>query len=118
VPAALAAVHGCVHEGNTALESGDHQGALGAAASVRAMLDVLGVDPLDEHWEPNSAGGAREHALSVLVGSALEQRQEARAGRDFVAADAVRDLLATAGIDVTDTPDGPQWTVNGEDGAP
>ncbi len=116
VPAALAAVQGCVREGNTALDAGDHAGALGAAASVRAMLDVLGVDPLDPRWERAPAPGAR--ALDVLVGAQLAERATARASKDYPRADAVRDLLAAAGIDVTDTPDGPRWTVTPEDGNP
>jgi cysteinyl-tRNA synthetase len=113
VPAALAAVHGCVREGNTALEAGDHTAALGAASSVRAMLDVLGVDPLDERWVSPAAGGG--HALGVLVDATLAQRTTARAAKDWTTADAVRDLLALAGIDVTDTPDGPRWTVHAKE---
>lgn len=114
VPAALAAVFGCAREGNTALESGDHAAALGAASSVRAMLDVLGVDPLDEHWAQPVAGGG--HALAVLVDAKLADRTAARAAKDYAAADAVRDLLSAAGIDVADTPDGPRWTVTPKDG--
>ncbi len=45
-PAALAAVHNTVREGNTALDAGDEAAARGAAASVRAMTGVLGLDPL------------------------------------------------------------------------
>ncbi|MGZ4518782.1 MAG: cysteine--tRNA ligase [Mycobacteriaceae bacterium] len=112
VPAALAAVHGCVREGNTALEAGQHQAALGAAGSVRAMLAVLGVDPLDPHWATNGQSAAAEHALDILIRAELDRRQEARAVRDFATADEVRERLATAGVEVTDTPDGPQWTLS------
>jgi cysteinyl-tRNA synthetase len=49
----------------------------------------------------------------VLVKALLEQLQEARASRDFAAADAIRDQLRAAGIDVEDTPSGPRWTVEG-----
>jgi Cysteinyl-tRNA synthetase len=112
VPAALAAVHGCVREGNTALEAGQHQAALGAAGSVRAMLAVLGVDPLDPHWATNGQSAAAAHALDILIRAELDRRQEARAVRDFATADEVRERLATAGVEVTDTPDGPQWTLS------
>ena len=112
VPAALAAVHGCVREGNTALEAGEHQAAMGAAGSVRAMLDVLGLDPLDPHWDSGGASPATQHALDVLVGAELDRRQQARSARDFATADEVRDRLAAAGVDVTDTADGPQWSIS------
>ncbi len=112
VPAALAAVHGCVREGNSALEAGEHQAAIGAAGSVRAMLDVLGLDPLDPHWASRDASPAVQQALDVLVGAELERRQHARAARDFATADEVRDRLAAAGVEVTDTPDGPQWSID------
>ena len=45
--------------------------------------------------------------VDALVALALEQRQEARARKDWAAADAVRDQLAAAGIVVEDTPAGP-----------
>ena len=47
--------------------------------------------------------------IDALVGVALEARQDARARKDFAAADAVRDSLAAAGIVVEDTPRGPRW---------
>jgi cysteinyl-tRNA synthetase len=110
--AALAAVHNTVREGNTALEAGDDAAARGAAASVRAMTGVLGLDPLDEQWaeDPSTEAGAQV-ALTALVEHVLTQRQEARAARDFAAADELRDRLLAAGIAVEDTSDGPQWTI-------
>jgi cysteinyl-tRNA synthetase len=115
-PAAVAAVHDCVHEGNKLLEAGDSPALRGNLAAVRRMLGVLGVDPLDSRWTQTSGsdGSARLHdALDVLVKTLLEQRQQARAARDFATADAVRDRLRAAGIDVEDTPAGPRWTVEG-----
>jgi len=111
-PAALASVYTTVREGNTALDAGDDDAARGAAASVRAMTGVLGLDPLDEQWgeAPGADTGLRA-ALGTLVEQVLEQRQRARAARDFAAADELRDRLLAAGIAVEDTPDGPQWTI-------
>ncbi len=40
---------------------------------------------------------------------ALEQRQAARARKDFAAADAIRDQLKALGVQVEDTPQGPRW---------
>jgi cysteinyl-tRNA synthetase len=108
-PAALAAVLNVVREGNTALDAGDDQSARGAAGAVRAMTGVLGLDPLDDAW---ATGDSRhEAALDELVEQLLEDRQRARATRDFAAADVLRDRLLAAGIAVEDTPDGPQWTI-------
>jgi cysteinyl-tRNA synthetase len=73
------------------------------------MTGVLGLDPLDDAW---ATGDSRhEAALDGLVVQLLEDRQRARAARDFAAADALRDRLLAAGIAVEDTPDGPQWTI-------
>jgi cysteinyl-tRNA synthetase len=111
VPAALAQIHGTVKVGNTALEGGDHKTALESASSVRAMLDILGVDPLAEHWAEGRDDTLLTEALDVLVRAELDRRTAARAEKNWAAADEVRDRLAKAGIDVTDTPDGPQWSL-------
>ena len=116
VPAALAVVHNTVREGNTALESGDGATAQILASSVRAMMGVLGTDPLDGRWSAD--GGADEAAtaaLDVLIGAELERRATARADKDWAVADEVRDRLSAAGIEVTDTPDGAQWALSTAD---
>jgi cysteinyl-tRNA synthetase len=112
-PAALAAVHATVHEGNTALDAGDHLAAVGAAGSVRAMTGVLGLDPLADQWRSTSGSAAESAALAFLVDRLLAERAEARNRRDYATADAVRDQLLAAGIAVEDTPDGPVWTGKG-----
>jgi len=112
VPAALAEIHGRVRAGNTALSSGDLDAALAAASSVRAMAAVLGVDPLDPQW--TSAGGGEDAALTaldLLVRAELEARADARANKDFATADAIRDRLVAAGIEVADTADGQKWSL-------
>ena len=73
-PGALAAVHTTVREGNTALDAGNHEAALGAASSVRAMTAVLGLDPLDPQWARGEASDAASTALSTLVDDLLAQR--------------------------------------------
>ena len=112
-PAALAAIHTTVHEGNAALDAGNHTAAMAATGSVRAMAGVLGLDPLDDQWRSTSEVDATSGALAVLVDRLLAERAEARARRDYTTADAVRDQLLAAGIAVEDTPDGPVWTVKG-----
>ncbi|PRW62149.1 cysteine--tRNA ligase [Actinopolyspora mortivallis] len=111
-PQAIAVVHNAIREGNAALDSGDDESARSAAAGVRAMLDVFGLDPLAENWVADSGrSDAAYNALSGLVEGLLQQRSEARAQRDFATADAVRDRLQACGIAVEDTPDGPMWTL-------
>jgi len=113
VPAALAELHGAVRAGNSALDAGDAGEALHLAGAVRAMTAVLGVDPLDEHWAAGDAGAedAYRGALDTLVSAELQARQDARSSKDFATADAIRDRLTAAGIEVADTPGGQKWSL-------
>ncbi|WP_298801195.1 cysteine--tRNA ligase [uncultured Pseudokineococcus sp.] len=111
VPAAVAVVHETVRAGNTALDAGDGAAAQAAAQRVVAMLDVLGLNPLDPQWDAAAgASGRAEQALDQLVAAELVRRQAAREQRDFATADGVRDRLAGLGIAVEDTPDGARWS--------
>lgn len=111
IPAALAVVFELVRSGNTALDAGDGATASSHAAQVVAMLDVLGVNPLDEQWAGNSSQG--DAALELLMTELLEARAEARANKDFATADLLRERLAAAGITIEDTPSGAHWSFNG-----
>ncbi|OUJ23388.1 cysteine--tRNA ligase [Corynebacterium kefirresidentii] len=109
VPKALAEIHTTVRAGNKALATGDEAGARTLAGQVRAMAHVLGFDPLE--WEDGAQASGADAALDALVQAELERRTQARADKDFATADAVRDRLAAAGITITDTPDGPTWSL-------
>ncbi|WP_049360148.1 cysteine--tRNA ligase [Corynebacterium aurimucosum] len=109
VPKALAEIHTTVRAGNKALATGDEAGARTLAGQVRAMAHVLGFDPLE--WEDGAQASGADAALDALVQAELERRTQARADKDFATADAVRDRLAAAGITITDTPDGPIWSL-------
>ncbi len=111
VPAALAEVHAARADGNRALEAGDHDTALARAAEIRSMTAVLGCDPLDERWETRDETAAALAAVDVLVAAELRRRDDARRDRDWAGADEIRDRLKQAGVDVTDTADGPQWAL-------
>ena len=111
-PAAVAAVHEAVREGNTALAEGNEKAVAGALGSVRAMLGVLGLDPLDPHWAAAGGGDRLGEVADGLVALALEQRQAARARKEYAAADAIRDQLAALGVQVEDTPQGPRWELS------
>ena len=117
VPRSLAVVHDRVRAGNTALTAGNDATASAQASAVRGMLAVLGIDPFTAPWSTTGPDRRLEAATDRLVRGLLEQRTAARAARDFAAADAIRDHLAAAGIAVTDTADGPEWSLAGSDGS-
>jgi cysteinyl-tRNA synthetase len=114
-PAAVAVIHEQVRDGNRLLADGSSADEV--ARSVRAMLGVLGLDPADPTWP--ASGGSDDARLSAavdsLVAGLLADRADARAAKDWARADAIRDTIAAAGIDVEDTPDGPTWTLSSGD---
>ena len=109
VPLALAAVHDAVRDGNNALAAGDTGRVTARLAEVRAMLDVLGLDPLAQPWVSGGPDDDLYSVVSALVSVALAQRQAARERRDYAAADTIRDELHAAGVVIEDTPNGPRW---------
>ncbi|KAB1503034.1 cysteine--tRNA ligase [Corynebacterium sp. 320] len=116
VPQSLAIIHDAVRAGNKALEAKNRDEVARLGSAVRAMAGVLGVDPLSQTWlgQTFAGGGAAEgamNALDVLVTAELERRAEARAEKNWAVADEVRDRLAAAGIEVTDTPEGATWSL-------
>ena len=112
VPAALAAIHEVATDGNKALAAGDDAATRGALASVRAMLGILGVDPMADTWADREGAGSDLHdVVDALVSAQLDARQEARANKDFTTADAIRDSLAAAGIAIDDTAEGARWSL-------
>ena len=110
VPRALAAVHDVVRDGNTALAESDKATVAASLGSARAMLGVLGLDPLSEQWAAGGDRGLRD-VVDRLVTVVLEQREAARARKDYTAADEIRGSLGDAGIVVEDTANGPRWTL-------
>jgi len=112
VPQALAVVHETVREGNAALSADDHAGTAKHLVQARAMLEVLGLDPLAQHWAAGQQDGQLRAVVDALVAVALEQREAARVRKDFAAADAIRAQLQAAGVVVEDTPRGPRWELH------
>ena len=106
VPQALAVLHATVREGNNALAAGDAEATAAALAPVRAMLGVLGLDPLAEPWASRGADDDLREVVNALVKGALAERQAARDRKDWSAADEIRDRLRAAGVLIEDTPDG------------
>jgi len=115
-PAAIALVHATVRTGNAALDAGDDAVVAASAASARTMLEVLGLDPLAEPWvSASSSDVALTGVVDGLVRALLDQREAARARRDYPAADAVRAQLSALGVNVEDTPTGPRWDLGTSD---
>lgn len=112
VPAALAEVHHTRASGNRALDAGDYDTALRQAGAIRAMMGILGCDPLDERWVSRDEASAALTAVDVLVRAELQRRDAARAERNWALADEIRNRLKDAGIEVTDTAEGPQWSLS------
>jgi len=104
-PAAIAVIHDVVREGNRAEDPAPY------VAQVRAMLDVLGLDPADPAWGPTGADDKLTGVVDTLVAGLLDARAAARAAKDFARADEIRDQLKSAGVEIEDTPDGPKWSV-------
>jgi cysteinyl-tRNA synthetase len=112
VPAALAVVHEHLRAGNTALASGDDAAVRAGLVAVRAMLDVLGLDPAGAQWGTTVGDDDRYRgALDSLVRAELDARAAARAARDWATADAIRDRLSAAGIAVEDSTTGARWSL-------
>lgn len=103
VPQAFAILHETVRGGNAALTEKSASVVADAFKATLAMLDVLGLNPWAQPWV--AAGKAdSESVIDALVQVAPQQRQEARARKDFAASDAIRDGLDAIGIRIEDTP--------------
>ncbi|MDQ7903240.1 hypothetical protein RB614_01735 [Phytohabitans sp. ZYX-F-186] len=75
-----------------------------ARAVLRSMVVRLG---------ELAQAGARDprDVLGPYLSLLLDLRAKARADRDFATSDQIRDRLAAAGVEVRDTPTGPEWSV-------
>jgi cysteinyl-tRNA synthetase len=93
-PAARAALFDWISEGNRRLDAGERLGR----GPLGEMLRVLGLDNL---LESDDVADPEAERL-------LEEREAARAARDFATADSKRDELAARGWVVRDTAEGPK----------
>jgi cysteinyl-tRNA synthetase len=82
-----------VAEANRRLDTGERVGP----GRLGEMLHAFGLESLLEEGHEEAPEEVRRLA---------EEREEARAARDFELADRLRDALASAGWEVRDTPDG------------
>lgn len=110
-PAAVAVIYETVKAGNKALDSGHD--ASEQLKALRAMLHILGLDPLAPEWENSASGPDHTEIIDGLVKLVLDQRTAARERKDWANADAIRDTLTQLGIKVEDTPAGARWQIGG-----
>ncbi len=107
VAEATAALFVLVNEVNGALDRGVEGADPGGIRRVLEVLDsmdgVLGILEVGRRARKVDSG------LASWVEKRLQERAQARAGRDWARADAIRDELAGRGIAIEDTPDGARW---------
>jgi cysteinyl-tRNA synthetase len=107
---ALASVFDLVREANTAMDRGEFRA--GDAAPVRHALDmfdaifVVLTDDDAEKLRSVGVGGDPQAPGDAEVEQLIAERQAARQGRDFAAADRIRQQLADRGIVLEDSRDG------------
>ena len=105
VPLGLAFISESMRIGNTAAE--DKKVLAKTSGEIRGALSILGCDPKDAAF---ASSKSNDLAMDGLIKLALEQREAARARKDFAAADQIRDQIASLGITVEDTSNGPRWS--------
>lgn len=110
-PAAVAVIHDSVREGNRLLAEGPSDALSLKFGEVIAMLDVLGLNPADPAWPSRGDDDTLVGVVDALVQGLLAERAAARDAKDWARADAIRDQIKAAGVEVEDTPSGPKWTI-------
>jgi cysteinyl-tRNA synthetase len=109
VPLVLAQIAENLRIGNIALTNNDDKAISAAANEIRGALEILGCDPFDPAFASSAAD--LTPTLDGVIALALEQRNAARARKDFAASDAIRDGLSDLGVSIEDTPQGPRWSI-------
>jgi cysteinyl-tRNA synthetase len=84
----------------------EDQGTEQARALLRSLVGRLGRAARDGLADPRDR-------LRPAVEPLLALRAELRGAGNFTAADAIREALAAAGLDVSDTPEGTRWQPTG-----
>lgn len=100
---AIAILHGLATTLNRETDETERQWAKGALIGGAKLLGLLQQDP--EDWFKQAAGDLDD----VAIGDLIQRRVEARAAKEFIEADRLRDELAANGIVLEDGPGGTIW---------
>ena len=82
------------------------------AAALRQLFRTFAFDILGLKEDSGQGSKEREAAYGAVVNMLLEQRQQAKAEKNWALSDKIRDDLAALGFEVKDTKDGFTWTLN------
>ncbi len=83
-----------------------------ALEALKAVFNTFAFDLLGLKNEVGADNSAREEAYGKVVDMLLEQRNKAKANKDWATSDLIRDNLAALGFEVKDTKDGFSWKLN------
>jgi cysteinyl-tRNA synthetase len=103
-PKALAEMFSVARRLNKATADAERKALARELVAAGELMGLIQSDP--EEW---FAGGDAGELSAEDIEALLKQRVEARANRDFAAADAIRDQLVDAGIQIEDSADGTRW---------
>lgn len=103
-PQAIAALFDAVREVHANIDAASAEWSQGAATMFETLLeDALGVPVASSRAED------RGELVAGVVEMLLEQRQQARAARDFATSDLIRNRLEELGVAVEDSVEGSRW---------
>jgi len=111
-PGALAVLAELKRDLNRSLKSGDQALAdsLGRElVRLGGILGLLGEEPKAWLQRPAPDAKASEELSDTRIESLIAKRQQARTDKDFPESDRIRGLLAKAGVQLEDGPDGTTW---------
>ena len=97
-PSALAVAWKVIHQANRAVDGAEKRMLLELALDLDRVLGLRLTDAV-----------AADESLPADVAALIQQREAARAVRDWPAADALRETIRQRGYEVEDTPSGTQW---------
>lgn len=101
-PLAFSELHALAKQANNASTDMEKSELKGALIECGQMLGIL-------HQSPAQWFGVNSEANTDEIDALLEQRNQARANKDFATADQIRDQLAAQGIEILDRPEGTSW---------
>ena len=81
-------------------------------AALTEVFHTFAFDILGLCEEKDGSNKAREEAFGKVVDIVLEQRQQAKAEKNWALSDQIRDNLSALGFEVKDTKDGFTWSLN------